>query len=71
MVLFGVYICIISLSVNSGYVHFVMGFSDNASILDCCFDSVRVMLLYCKLGGFKVAILLCQIIDSTYYSTLL
>jgi len=51
MVLFGVYVCIISLCVNSGYVHFVVGFSDHASILDCFFDSLHgklllVMLLY-------------------------
>lgn len=65
MVLFGVYICIIYLCVNSGCVHFVVGFSDHASILVCCcccfFYSVHVrlllvMLLYCKLDELKVTI---------------
>jgi len=37
MVLFGVYIWIISLCVNSGYVQSLVGISDHASILDCFF----------------------------------
>jgi hypothetical protein len=76
MVLFGVYICITSLCVNSGYVQSLVGISDHASILDCVFFSypvhvclqvrlLLVMLLYCKLDELKVAILLCLIIDST------
>jgi hypothetical protein len=35
VVLFGIYICIIPLCVNSGYVQFVVGISDDESILDC------------------------------------
>jgi len=58
MVLFGVYICIISLCVYSGYVQSLVGISDHASILGCFFYPVHVcfqvrlllvMLLYCKL----------------------
>jgi hypothetical protein len=74
MVLFGVYICIIPMCVNSGYVLIVVGFSDHALFLDCflilymCAYRLGlhlVMLIFCKLDELKVAILLCLIIDNT------
>jgi hypothetical protein len=44
VVLFGVYICIIPLCVNSGYGQFVVGISDDESILDWFFNSIQVCL---------------------------